>query len=117
MLLLCGGPYYSIVFFIWQYRIFPRYDNIHHRKIILWRDSILVSLVAGITILLLAIAPRDHDEKDVFLLMLCLFMIQLVVLLPLAWWLYTNRQTRTATMLNLEKALGRSTADLDFLRS
>jgi LytS/YehU family sensor histidine kinase len=47
----------------------------------------------------------------------CMLLVQFVALLPLTWWLYTTGQTRKNTMLNLQMALGRSAADLDFLRA
>ncbi|KAA2245693.1 sensor histidine kinase [Chitinophaga agrisoli] len=113
----CGGPYYAVVFFVWLNRVFPRFDE-HRNKWILWRDIVFTSFAAGLAVLLAAVAmTRGHDDGLVFGIMLCLMLVQFVALLPLTWWLYTTRQKRTDTMLTLQKALGRSTADLDFLRS
>jgi hypothetical protein len=117
ILVACGGPYYAAVFYVWYTKIFPRYEKVHQRKWILVRDVFLTSFIAGFSILLLTLAIRRDRPEESFVLMLGLFTVQLLVLLPVTWWLYMARENRTATMLNLQKALGRSAADLDFLRS
>lgn len=117
IILFCGGPYYAAVFYIWYYRVFPRYDNVHRRKIILWRDIILTSLGAGLVTFFLGLILWHHLAERILLMVFCMLLVQFVALLPLTWWLHTTGQTRKSTMLNLQMALGRSAADLDFLRS
>jgi len=43
--------------------------------------------------------------------------IQLLVVTPVVWWAYYTTNTNKEKVQVLEKALGRSSADLDFLRS
>lgn len=117
ILLLCGGPYYAAVFYVWYYRVFPRYDKVHHRKLILWRDIILTSLAAGLITFIIGAIAWHRDAEPIILMVFCMLLVQFVALLPLTWWLYTTGQSRKNTMLNLQMALGRSAADLDFLRS
>ncbi|GAA0535773.1 sensor histidine kinase [Chitinophaga japonensis] len=117
LVLLCGGPYYAAVFYIWYNRVFPQYEQAHHRKLILWRDILFSSLATGLVVYLLALVLTRYRPEMIFVLMLCMFLVQLVALLPLAWWLYTTGEDRKAAMLNLQMALGHSAANLDFLRS
>jgi len=117
VILLCGGPYYAAVFYIWHYRVFPRYDKVHRRKLILWRDIILTSLAAGVVTFFIGLLGWHHNPEPIILMVFCMLLVQFVALLPLTWWLYTTGQTRKNTMLNLQMALGRSAADLDFLRA
>ncbi|HEY0608281.1 MAG TPA: histidine kinase [Chitinophaga sp.] len=117
MILFCGGPYYAAVFYIWYYRVFPQYDKVHHRKGILWRDLIFTSLAAGLVSFFLGLLAWQRHPEIVFVTLLCMLLVQFVALLPVTWWLYATGQSRKNTMLNLQMALGRSAADLDFLRS
>ncbi|HEU4555789.1 MAG TPA: histidine kinase [Chitinophaga sp.] len=117
MLVACGGPYCAAVFYVWYTKVFPRYEKVHQNKWLLTRDLLLASLVTGFAIYLLVLLIRRSRPEETTLLMLCLFTIQLLVLLPVTWWLYLARENRAATMLNLQKALGHSAANLDFLRS
>jgi hypothetical protein len=117
MIVFAGGPYYASVFYIWFYRVFPQYDKVHRRKAILWRDLIFTSLAAGLVSFFLGVLVWHRHPEMVFVTLLCMLLVQFVALLPLTWWLYTTSQTRKSTMLNLQMALGRSAADLDFLRS
>lgn len=117
MILFCGGPFYAAVFYIWYYRVFPQYDKVHHRKGILWRDLIFTSLAAGLVSFFLGLLAWQRRPEIVFVTLLCMLLVQFVALLPVTWWLYTTGQSRKNTVLNLQMALGRSAADLDFLRS
>lgn len=117
LVIFCAGPYYAAVFYVWYYRIFPQYDKVHHRKWILWRDMILTSLAAGVVVFFLALLAEHRQPNRIIVVLFCLLLVQYLALLPVTWWLYTTGQTRKNTMLNLQKALGRSAADLDFLRS
>ncbi len=117
MILLCGGPYYAIVFYVWYFRVFPQYDKEHHRKGILWRDIILTSLAAGLVIFFAVLAIEHRRPERIMVILFCLLLVQYLALLPVTWWFYTTGKTRKDTMLNLQMALGRSAADLDFLRS
>ncbi len=117
IVLLCGGPYYTVVFYVWYHRAFPAFYKTHHRKSILWRDLILTSMAAGILTFFFGLIAWHGSPEPLSLMVFCMFLVQFVALLPLTWWLYTTSQSRQHTMLNLQAALGRSAADLDFLRA
>lgn len=46
-----------------------------------------------------------------------IYMLSQLGVAPIAWWVYKLRLSQKNEVLNLEKALGRSSANLDFLRS
>lgn len=108
------GVYYGFIYFISQYRIFPQFEK-HQNKRELTRDLVIVSLAGLILALFLALIDR-HMSRIVFPIMLLVYAIQLVVVLPVSWWVYRARHQRTVAFKGLEKALVHSEAGLDFLR-
>ncbi len=92
-------------FMFWYYRVFPHYDKVHRRKIVLWRMCILTSLAAGLVTFFIGLIGWHHHAEPILLMVFCMLLVQFVALLPLTWWLYTTSQTRKNTMLNLQMAL------------
>ncbi len=79
-----------------------------------------------VVILLLSILPltlislvffQNHGDELAAVINLFNFGIQLLFTAPLSWYLYKQRLTVNYEILGLKTALGRSTADLNFLRS
>ena len=79
-----------------------------------------------VQILLLSILPfslvilifiQSNDEEMVIITNLFNIGFQLLFTAPLSWYLYKHRLTVNYEIMGLKTALGRSTADLNFLRS
>lgn len=86
-------------------------------KIYLKKFSILVILsTIPLFILLLLIIP-DHDSEVAFASAFFNIGFQLLFTAPLTWYVYRHRTTVDYEIKGLQTALGRSTADLNFLRS
>ncbi len=109
------GIYYGIVYFVAQYRLLPRY-HVHRSRQLLFRDAAFVFLMIFIIspVLILIMAPGHH--KDVILTCIALYMGALLIVLPLSYWIFYLRQSRSDTILGLRKALDQSETGLDFLR-
>lgn len=76
---------------------------------------VLLSTIPLFTILLVLI-PNHHSEIA-FLTSLFNIVFQLLFTAPLSWYVYKHRTTVDYEIRGLQTALGRSTADLNFLRS
>lgn len=76
---------------------------------------VLLSTIPLFTILLFLI-PR-HDSEIAFVASLFNIGFQLLFTAPLTWYVYKYRTTVDYEIKGLQSALGRSTADLNFLRS
>lgn len=67
-------------------------------------------------IILLVLIPNHHNEIA-FLTSLFNIIFQLLFTAPLSWYVYKHRTSIDYEIKGLQTALGRSTADLNFLRS
>ncbi|CAL1517042.1 histidine kinase [Chitinophaga sp. MM2321] len=111
------GPTLIAVAFILFYKVFPDYTNVHHNKKIFTRDIVLT--IAAVNILMgiiLGALMRRHGEWVAAVMSLGTVCCVLGVL-PVGWWLFKSRQKQDATVVNLQKALGHSAANLDVLRA
>lgn len=73
---------------------------------------VLAALPVSLFILMLTIDPESAAGISFFNLA-----FQLVITAPLSWTLYKKRQEGSEELIGLKKELGRSNANLDFLRS
>ena len=117
LMVLFFGPSQIAVFFILRYKVFPAFVDGHHNKGLLIRDVIFTIL--GSNILMAFISRSTAHRGGEWFAALCAIGILVSVLgvLPVGWFLYKSRQKQVHTVVTLKKALGRSAADLDFLRS
>ncbi|MCW3463787.1 sensor histidine kinase [Chitinophaga nivalis] len=111
------GPSQMAVFFVSRYKIFPEFLEQHQAKRLLWRDLTLLVLGSNFLMALICRAFRHSDAEMFFALFTLGCLISVIVVLPLSWWLLKTYQQRTDTVVHLQKALGHSAANLDFLRS
>jgi sensor histidine kinase YesM len=81
----------------------------------LWK---VTSITLIITIPIAFISALVFDQHD-FVPMICSFnfILQILITAPFCWIVYKRRQANNQELHTLKTALGRSTADLDFLRS
>ncbi len=111
-----GGPVVMTVYYFTQYRIFPEYET-HHNKRVLWRDlSILLLMANTCMVVLFALVSRRYANVSVPMGLLSLLFC-VILILPLFWMLFKSRLQQQATVSGLQKALGHSAANLDFLRT
>jgi hypothetical protein len=108
------GIYYCFIYFISQYKIFPQFEK-HQNKRELFRDLSIISLTGLILGFFLVLLER-HDGSVAFGIMLAVYAIEIVVVLPISWWIYRARHQKTVAFQGLQKALDHSEAGLDFLR-
>jgi two-component system LytT family sensor kinase len=117
VMVLFFGPSQVVVFFILRYKVFPAFVEGHHNKAFLARDVIITILVCNLLLAFLCRAiGNEHGQVYVALAAIgC--MVSVMGVLPIDWLLYKTQQKQVSTVVNLKKALGHSTANLDFLRS
>jgi hypothetical protein len=113
LMLFVAGVYYCFIYFICQYKIFPRYEE-HKNKRELIRELGIVSLTGFILmVFMLMIQPR---LEAVVLIMLMIYAFEAAIIIPVSWWIYQARHNRKIEVRGLKKALDHSEAGLDFLR-
>lgn len=117
LMTLFFGPSQIGVFFILRYKVFPAFEDVHHDKRILIRD-IALTVFASNTLMALMTRAIGHRRGEWFVGLGSIgIMISLMAVVPLCWLLFRSRKKHQQTVVTLKKALGRSAADLDFLRS
>jgi two-component system LytT family sensor kinase len=111
------GPSQIAVFFILRYRVFPAFIDYHHNKGLLIRDLIFTILGCNVLMALITRAI-GHRHGDWFAALGSIgILVSTLVVLPVCWFLFKSRKKHQQTVVTLKKALGRSDADLNFLRS
>ncbi|WP_343702512.1 histidine kinase [Chitinophaga sp.] len=109
------GLNYLMVYIILYYFIFPPYHRKEQRWPLLWRNLLLIMIFfCGLSTIIIATTTRINDMSVVVTVTI---FGEVLFVLPLAFILSRIRMKQKNEVLNLEKALGRSSANLDFLRS
>jgi two-component system, LytTR family, sensor kinase len=116
ILLLTLAFFYSVVYFVTQYKLFPDYYKDGEKRQFLrnlFAFSIIMTLIPMVFIMGMHGGPRGGGIVAMFLL---LYLGQIVIVMPLSWWISRGRLAQEATVVGLRKALKHSEAGLDFLR-
>lgn len=110
------GPYSIGLYWYSMYRFIPEVIESQKGFGTYLKKMVLAVLIMLLPFSLLIVAFNSHSEAVIFV---NLFNVafQLLVVAPLSWNVYKYRQSATAELKILKTALGRSSADLDFLRS
>ena len=109
------GLGYLGLYIILYYFVFPPFHRKEQRWPILWRNLLLLmAAFTGASVMMIGLTTRIHNMGVVMSLNIC---GAVLFILPLAFILSKVRMKEKNEVLNLEKALGRSSANLDFLRS
>lgn len=116
LLVAVFGPYLAGSYFLWMYRVMPDYHSPKDRGTFAL-TTLLYSVPALVLSILFLGNMFDLPGHVLGPLSVLAVVLQLGALLPLTWRLYQNRKRQAATVGNLEVALGKSNANLDFLRS
>lgn len=103
---------YSIYAFIPQVREKQKGFGAYLWKVV---QTLLVTLLPFS--LLLQVFLNSGNKNELIIVNLFNIGFQLLICAPLSWNIYKYRQSATAELRTLKTALGRSTANLDFLRS
>jgi hypothetical protein len=114
LILLAISVFYCYVYFVCEYKVFPRYE-IHQKKREMIREVSVISL-PGLMLLGLLILLANRLGPGIFAVMLCIYFVEAIIIIPITWWIYRTRHQRTVAFKGLQKALDHSEAGLDFLR-
>lgn len=117
LLIFFFGPTQIAVFFILRYRVFPQFTEAHKNRWILVRDAGLAIMVSNSLLALICRALFHNGAGEVIGLWAVGCGVSLFIITPLDWLLYRSQLTQQKTVVTLKKALGHSSANLDFLRS
>ena len=117
LMVLFFGPSQIAVFFILRYKVFPGFVDRHHNKGLLIRDVIFTILGSNILMAFICRAAAHRGGEWFAALSTIGMLVSALGVLPAGWFLYKSRRKQVHTVVTLKKALGRSAADLDFLRS
>lgn len=117
LMILFFGPSQIAVFFILRYRVFPAFMETHHNKTLLIRDIAIAIISCNVLMALITRALGHRDGQWFAAIGLIGAWISVMLVTPLCWFLSRSGKKHQQTVVTLKKALGRSAADLDFLRS
>lgn len=109
-------PVFILFFFLWVYRIIPRYKH-HGKKRKVFIPSFFLLLVSQLPMMFYFIAVRFHQEEIIMLLFISATIIPAFIIWPLSKYYYNIRQEQQSKVHTLETAVSTSSANLDFLRS
>jgi len=115
VLILFSGFFYQLSYIVTYYFVFPPFHKKQQGWGILWRNLLItIMLTCGLAIFMVGISASTRNmEALAFIILLG----EVMFVIPIAWWLSKLRLKEKNEVLVLEKALGRSSANLDFLRS
>lgn len=102
-----------IIFFTNLYWLFPLKG-----EATFFSPRVLTRWTASVTLIMLPFCFFSFlHTKDIFNFLLASYIVHLGIITPLSWLVYLQRKDRILELRGLRAALGRSTADLQFLRS
>ncbi|MBE7177132.1 MAG: histidine kinase [Mucilaginibacter polytrichastri] len=109
---------FAISMFTWlQYRLIPNVKESGKGFGFFFGRVLLILLAAAIPIFIVCVSVLNLRAPGGLIVNLMNAAFQLCITAPAAWYLYKYRLNRRTEIFVLKKALGKSTADLDFLRS
>jgi two-component system LytT family sensor kinase len=114
MILFLTCLFYSFIYFVCQYKIFPNYEQ-HKNRRELFREAGIVSLT-GFILLVMIILIYPHIRGAIFIMMFLVYAFEAAIVLPVSWWIYRARHNIKVEVRSLKTALDHSEAGLDFLR-
>lgn len=82
-----------------------------------WGEIWIILILSLVPVYVICITVFTYDGGGAFFLNGINMVFQLAVTAPVSWYVYKYRNERQSEILGLKTALGKSTADLDFLRS
>lgn len=113
-LLFFTGVYLAAMYLVLMYVILPTYYNRLTIRQLTLRVA-LVNLSAFFLMLPYSIV-MNHAGGGMIIMSIITYFIALLLLYPLAIWIYRIRHAHTNTIIGLQKALNKSETGLDFLR-
>lgn len=111
------GPSQIAVFFILRYKVFPAFMDVHHNRTLLIRDLAVTIISCNLVMALMTRALGHRNGQWFAAVGLIGIWVSVMAVMPICWFLSRSRKKQQQTVVTLKKALGRSAADLDFLRS
>jgi hypothetical protein len=110
------GPSQIGVFFLLRYKVFPEFVQ-HKNKWILIRDIAVVILLCNFIAALMCRALFHGGINNFAALLSIGSLISAGIVAPIDWLIFRSQLKQENTVVTLKKALGHSSANLDFLRS
>lgn len=115
-LLFWAGPTFIGAYLLLQLYVYPMFMADRRKWPLAMRLLLVVMGTAFVASFLFSLGADRYSHLIIQSFFLyCLGVI--IGVIPLSWWLFRMRLSRKDEVLSLEKALGRSSANLDFLRS
>ncbi|MRG48559.1 sensor histidine kinase [Chitinophaga sp. SYP-B3965] len=115
ILILFIGFFLQLTYITAYFFIFPPFLRGEHRWGILGRNLLItIMLSCGLAMFMVGIS---FNARALEVLLFLMVLGEVMFVFPIAWWLAKLRSKQKDEVLVLEKALGRSSANLDFLRS
>ncbi|WP_295129235.1 sensor histidine kinase [uncultured Chitinophaga sp.] len=112
------SPIFIVAYFHLQYRLLPRFYEGGRKKWPFFLEFLLVSAVIGsLCVLMMAAAGLLRSSSRAVTVVSITPILLLCILLPIVWVNYYNRLSQDKKVKNLQTALGKSDANLGFLRS
>ncbi|RFS25150.1 sensor histidine kinase [Chitinophaga silvatica] len=105
------------VFFLLRYKAFPDFVDGHHKIWQLIRDLALIILICNFLVTMVSRAFFHGNGSQMGALFAIGSLVSLVLVSPIDWLLFRSQLNQEKTVFTLKKALGHSSANLDFLRS
>lgn len=115
LIVLFVGFFYQLAYITAYFFVFPPFFRKVHSRGILARN-LLITIMLSCGLAMFMVGGSTHVGSLEVLLFL-IVVGEVMFVLPIAWWLAKLRFQQKDEVLVLEKALGRSSANLDFLRS
>lgn len=110
---ILSTPYAYLVFALNTYWLLPKADSVHQQKLLYGLLGIAGSFLLFIPFGVLFL---HFTSSAGFIYFSTWFCINLIIV-PLAYYVHSDQQATIAQLINLKSALGKSTADVRFLRS
>lgn len=109
-------PFGVGLYWVSIYRLIPRSLNAKRPLMRYLRDVFLI-LIATIFPLVILLMLIRNDGNFIMPVIFINIIFQLVITAPLSWYIYKSRYAKDAEVNVLKTQLGKSTANLDFLKS
>lgn len=116
LIVLFVGFFYQVTYIVAYFFIFPPFFRKQHSRGILARN-LLITIMFSSCLAMFMVGGTINSGRNLEVLLFLIVLGEVMFVLPIAWWLSRLRLNQKDEVLVLEKALGRSSANLDFLRS
>lgn len=109
---------FALALYTWSlYKIIPRIKAQNKGFWRYWGELWIIICLSLVPVFIISLAVLSYNGDGAVAINAFNAMFQLCVTAPLSWYLFKYRTEKQSEIWGLKTALGKSTADLDFLRS